>query len=158
MLWRLRRTPRAIPIPNFRFSIPRMLLWSLTMSRFDQIRSDFGELYSQKFLHFGHWISNGAGKFSPFPNMHQYFYSRCNSIDMGKNYVEIQGGSGDPPCPFLAGAPMLVTVRDRDVANRELTDHQKPLTGVSRDYRRPSISREVVHHLHVFSNADNRKA
>ena len=50
MLWRLRRTPRAIPTPNFRFSIPRMLLWSLTMSRFDQIRSDLGELYSQKFL------------------------------------------------------------------------------------------------------------
>ena len=35
---------------------------------------------------------NGAGKFSPFPKMHLYFYSRCNGNDMGKIYVEIQGG------------------------------------------------------------------
>ena len=55
---------------------------------------------------FGHWMSNRAGKFSPFPKMHLYFYTRCNGNDMGKIYVEIQGGSGDPPCPFL-GAPML---------------------------------------------------
>ena len=34
---------------------------------------------------------NGAGKFSPFPKVHLYFYSRCNGNDMGKIYVEIQG-------------------------------------------------------------------
>jgi len=51
--------------------------------------------------HFGHWMSNGAGKFSPFPKMHLYFYSRCNGNDMGI-YVEIQGGQ---VTPFL-GAPM----------------------------------------------------
>ena len=43
--------------------------------------------------YFGHWMSNGAGKFSPFPKMHLYFYSRCNGRnDIGKIYVEIQGG------------------------------------------------------------------
>jgi len=48
-------------------------------------------------------MSNGDGKFSPFPKMHLYFYSRCSGNDVGKIYVEIQGvRSGDPPCPFLA--------------------------------------------------------
>jgi len=51
---------------------------------------------------------NGAGKFSTFPKMHLYFYSRYNSSDMGKIYVKIQGGSEDPPCPFL-GAPMKIS-------------------------------------------------
>ena len=50
-------------------------------------------------------MSNGAGKFSPFPKMHLYFYSRCNGNDMGK-ICRNPGGSGDPPYPFL-GAPMV---------------------------------------------------
>jgi len=50
--------------------------------------------------HFGHWMSNGASKFSPFPKMHLYFYySRCNSNDMGKNLCRNPGGSGDPLAP-----------------------------------------------------------
>jgi len=40
-------------------------------------------------------MSNGAGKFSPFPKMHLYFYCRCNGNDMGI-YVEIQGGQVTP--------------------------------------------------------------
>ena len=56
--------------------------------------------------HFGHWMFNGAGKFSPFLKMHLYFYSRCNGNDMGK-ICRNPGGSGDPPCPFL-GAPMTL--------------------------------------------------
>jgi len=55
-------------------------------------------------------MSNGACKFSPFPKMHLYFYSRCNGNDMGKIYVEIQGGQVTPlPLP---GAPMVVSVLD----------------------------------------------
>jgi len=49
--------------------------------------------------HFGHWMSNAAGKFSPFPKTHLYFYSRCNGNDMGKFYVEIQGGQVTPLAP-----------------------------------------------------------
>jgi len=56
-------------------------------------------------------MSNGAGKFSPFPKMHLYFYSRCNGNDMGKIYVEIQGGQVTPlapswgrPCPLVVEA------------------------------------------------------
>jgi len=59
--------------------------------------------------HLGHWMSNGAGKFSPFPKMHLYFYSRCNGNDMGKIYVEIQGGHVTPlPLPGGAHAWWLV--------------------------------------------------
>jgi len=54
--------------------------------------------------HFGHWMSNGAGKFSPFPKMHLYFYSRCNGNDMG--ICRNTGGSGDP-LPGGAHAPAL---------------------------------------------------
>ena len=54
-------------------------------------------------------MSNGAGKFSLFPKMHLYFYSRCNGNDIGKIYVEIQGGQVTP-CPFL-GAPMAAAYR-----------------------------------------------
>ena len=39
--------------------------------------------------------------------MHLYRNSRCNGNDMGKIYVEIKGGSPDPPCPFLGGAPVV---------------------------------------------------
>ena len=46
---------------------------------------------------------NGAGKFGPFPKMHLYFYSRCNGNDMGKIYVEIQGGQVTP-LPLPGGA------------------------------------------------------
>ena len=45
-------------------------------------------------------MSNEAGKFSPFPKIHLYFYSRCNGNDMGKIYVEIQGGQVTPVAPF----------------------------------------------------------
>jgi len=41
--------------------------------------------------HFGHWMSNGAGKFSPFPKRHLYFYSRCNGNDMGKIMSKSRG-------------------------------------------------------------------
>ena len=48
-------------------------------------------------------MSNGAGKFSPFPKMHLYFYSRCSGNDMGKIYVEIQGCQVTPlPLPWGA--------------------------------------------------------
>jgi len=53
--------------------------------------------------HFGHWMSNGDGKFSPFSKMHLYFYSRCNGNDMGKIYVKIQGVRW-PPLPLPGGA------------------------------------------------------
>jgi len=46
------------------------------------------------------------------PKMHLYFYSRCNGNDMGKIYVEIQVGSGDPPCPFL-GASMATSLQPK---------------------------------------------
>ena len=51
-------------------------------------------------------MSNGAGKFSPFPKMHLYFYSRCNGYDMGK-FMSKSRGSGDPPC--------VVNVKDQKV-------------------------------------------
>ena len=40
-------------------------------------------------------MSNGAGKFSPFPKMHLYFHSRCNGNDMGK-ICRNPGRSGEP--------------------------------------------------------------
>jgi len=62
-------------------------------------------------------MSNGAGNFSPFPKMHLYFYSRCNGNDMGKIYVEIQGGHVTPlPLPGGAhgeGASFLHCVETR---------------------------------------------
>jgi len=36
--------------------------------------------------------------------MHLYFYTRCNGNDMGKIYVEIQGGVRWPPLPLPGGA------------------------------------------------------
>ena len=58
-----------------------------------------------RWKHFGHWMSNGAGKFSPFPKMHLYFYSMCNGNDMGKFFCRNPGGgSGDPPLPLPGGA------------------------------------------------------
>ena len=56
--------------------------------------------------YFGHWMSNGAGKFSPFPKMHLYFYSRCNGRnDIGK-ICRNPGGSGDLLAPSW-GRPCL---------------------------------------------------
>jgi len=52
-------------------------------------------------------MSNGAGKFSPFPKMHLYFYSRCNGNDMGK-ICRNPGGQVTPlPLPGGARAPQL---------------------------------------------------
>jgi len=50
---------------------------------------------------FGHWMSNGAGKFSPCIRIS----TLGATLMIWEKFCRNTGGSRDPPCPFL-GAPM----------------------------------------------------
>ena len=67
---------------------------------------------------FGHWMSNGAGKFSPFPKMHLYFYCRCNGNDMGK-FCQNPGGQMTPLAPSW-GRPCLSTAMSNHTSNNSV--------------------------------------
>ena len=54
--------------------------------------------------HFGHWMSNGAGKFSPFPKMSFYLYRKQYAL-LRSTGVRVGGGAECmvPPTPSLGG-------------------------------------------------------
>ena len=54
--------------------------------------------------HFGHWMTNGAGKFSPFPKMSFYPYRKQYAL-LRSTGVRVGGAECMvPPTPSLGGA------------------------------------------------------
>ena len=71
-------------------------------------RADNGSLGAE---HFGHWMSNGAGKFSPCICIS----TQGATVMTWEKFLSKSRGSGDPRCPFL-GAPMVDVTGQRTSA------------------------------------------